>query len=57
MNKGYFIKGALLLLIPWYIISFSFSIPILPYPHLILKEVVLELMKGASTSSFTCKSL
>ncbi len=46
MNKGYFIKGALLLLIPWYIISFSFSIPILPYPHLILKEVVLELMKG-----------
>jgi NitT/TauT family transport system permease protein len=46
MNKGYFLKGALILLIPWYIIAFSFSMPIVPYPHLVLKEVFVELMRG-----------
>ena len=46
MNKGYFLKGALLLLIPWYIFAFSFSIPILPFPHLVIKEVFLELLRG-----------
>jgi NitT/TauT family transport system permease protein len=46
MNKWYFIKGALILLIPWYIIAFSFSMPIVPYPHLVLKEVFSELLRG-----------
>ncbi|MBK5201183.1 MAG: ABC transporter permease [Spirochaetaceae bacterium] len=46
MHKCYFIKSALILLIPWYIIAFSFSIPIVPFPHLIVKEVFLELLRG-----------
>lgn len=46
MNKGYFIKGALLLLIPWYILAFSISMPIIPFPHLVLKEVFTELIRG-----------
>jgi NitT/TauT family transport system permease protein len=46
MNKGYFIKGALFLLIPWYILAFSFSMPIVPFPHLVLVEVFSELVKG-----------
>jgi NitT/TauT family transport system permease protein len=46
MNKFYFIKGALILLIPWYILAFSFSMPIVPFPHLVLKEVISELLRG-----------
>lgn len=46
MHKFYFLKGALILLIPWYIFSLTLSIPILPFPHLILREVILELIRG-----------
>lgn len=46
MNKGYFIKGALLLVIPWYIISICLSMPIVPLPHLVFKEVLIEIFKG-----------
>lgn len=46
MNKGYFIKGSLILLVPWYIISLVISMPIVPFPHLVLKEVFLELLRG-----------
>lgn len=45
MNKGNFLKGMLLLFIPWYVIAFSFSLPIVPYPHLVLKEVFVELLR------------
>lgn len=46
MNKWYFIKGMLILLIPWYILAFSFSMPIVPFPHLVIKEVFLQLLRG-----------
>ena len=46
MNKGYFIKGLLILLVPWYILSISLSIAIIPLPHLVLKEVIIELSRG-----------
>ncbi len=45
MSKGYFIKGSLILLIPWYLLSFSLDIPIIPYPHLVFKEVIIELLR------------
>ena len=46
MNRGYFIKGILLLILPWYLFAYFFSMPIVPMPHLVLEEVVSELLKG-----------